>query len=65
MNNSWFHILNGLGALLGVYIAYMSWRKANAKDDQKTIAKMQKLLRQQEKQIAVMANDIKHLQQKR
>ena len=63
-NGNYLHLLNGLGALIGVFIAYLSYRKANAKDGEKSMKAMQKRLVDAEKHIAVLEERIDGLKER-
>lgn len=54
MNSNFLHILNGLGALVGVIIAFLSYRKSQQKGSEKAIADMQGKLGEHETKIAVL-----------
>jgi mannitol-specific phosphotransferase system IIBC component len=57
-NSNFFHILNGLGALIGVLIAFMSYRKSNQKGSEKQVESIQFMLNTHEKKLAVLEERI-------
>jgi seryl-tRNA synthetase len=65
MNNSnFFHILNGLGAAIGVLIAYLSYRKSNEKGSEKQVEAIQTKLNTHETKIAVLEAHIQNLKER-
>jgi hypothetical protein len=51
---NYLHLLNGIGALIGVIIAYLSYRNSQKKGASKEIEGMQKQLGEHDRKIAVL-----------
>jgi seryl-tRNA synthetase len=65
MNNSnFFHILNGLGAAIGVLIAFLSYRKSNQKGSEKQVESIQATLNTHNTKIAVLEERVNNLKER-
>jgi hypothetical protein len=51
---NYLHLLNGIGALIGVIIAYLSYRNSQKKSSSKELEGLQKQLGEHETKIAVL-----------
>jgi mannitol-specific phosphotransferase system IIBC component len=60
-NSSFFHILNGLGAGIGVLIAFLSYRKSNQKGSEKQVEAIQIKLNSHETKLAVLEERLNNL----
>jgi len=60
-NSSFFHILNGAGALIGVIIAFLSYRKSTQKGSEKQVESIQFTLNQHSTKLAVLEERLNNL----
>jgi len=63
-NGNFFHILNGLGAAIGVLIAFLSYRKSTQKGSEKQVEAIQNTLNQHNTKLAVLEERLNNLKEK-